>query len=103
MVLTKTEKINLVKSLSSSHKDELRKAVMMGQGGGGIKSVLHNIADTLKPIVKVVGMTVLKEVLIPAVKAKVMGEGKKRKVKKKVAGGALRLAGKGISIPVPPY
>jgi len=75
MVLSKADKIKLIHSLSSKHKDELRRAIMKGQGGGGIKTVLSNIADTLKPIVKVVGMTVLKEVLIPALKHKVMGSG----------------------------
>ena len=72
MVLSKADKIKLIHSLSSKHKDELRRAIMKGQGGGGIKTVLSNIADTLKPIVKVVGMTVLKEVLL---KNKVMGSG----------------------------
>jgi len=72
MVLSKADKIKLIHSLSSKHKDELRRAIMKGQGGGGIKTVLSNIADTLKPIVKVVGMTVLKEVLL---KHKVMGSG----------------------------
>ena len=97
MVLSKTEKVNLVKSLSPSQKDEIKKA-LTNMGGNGIKDVLMNVADTLKPIVKTVGITILKEVLVPALKQKIMGEGKKKKKKTvggglKIPGGALRLAG----------
>jgi len=92
MVLSKTEKVNLVKSLSPSQKDEIKKA-LTNMGGNGIKDVLMNVADTLKPIVKTVGITILKEVLVPALKQKLMGDGKKKSGRKKTVGGGLKIPG----------
>jgi len=97
MVLSRTEKINLVKSLSPSQKEEIKKALSMG--GNGIKEVVQKVSATLKPIIKVVGPVLLREILLPALKKKIMGEGKKCLSCKtggkglKTAGGALRLAG----------
>lgn len=102
MSLSHSEKVKLINSLSPAHKVELKNALIMGQGGGGLKSILINIKDGLKPIVKAVGLSVLKEVLLPALKSKIMGQGRK----KKLAGKGLKLAGKGccrgkgISIPI---
>lgn len=110
MSLSHTEKVKLVNSLSPAHKEELKRALMLGQGGGGIKTVLMSIRDGLKPIVKAVGMTVLKEVLIPALKAKLAGSGRRKKGGSmptvpagrglKLAGAGRKKKGSGISIPI---
>ncbi len=96
MALTKNEKVALVKSLAPNHKTKLRKHLrehlQSGQGmsGAGLFSFLGSIGKALLPVVKAVGMPILKEVLLPmgvsAIKKK-MGAGVS------LPGGALRLAG----------
>ena len=96
MALTKNDKVALVKSLAPQHKTKLRKYlrehIQSGQGmsGAGFLSFLGSIGKTLLPIVKTVGLPILKEVLLPmgisALKSK-MGMGVS------LPGGALRLAG----------
>tara|TARA_Y100000389_G_scaffold99619_1_gene96364 strand:+ start:155 stop:478 length:324 start_codon:yes stop_codon:yes gene_type:complete len=96
MALTKTDKIALVKSLAPQHKTKLRKHLrahlQAGQGmsGAGLFSFLGSIGKTLLPIVKTVGLPILKEVLLPMgvnILKKKMGAGLS------LPGGALRLAG----------
>jgi hypothetical protein len=106
-MLSKADKIRLVKSLPISDQNHLRSMILMSMGGSGkkldsLKNFLVGVKDTLKPVVKVVGLTVLKEVLVPALKAKMgmTGDGKKKRGRPKgsglkTAGQGLRLAGKG--------
>ena len=101
MVLTKADKIRLLKGLPVADQNYLRGLILGSMAGTGkkmdaLKSFLSGVKDTLKPVVKVVGMTVLKEVLVPALKAKMgmTGDGRKKKGRGlKTAGGGLRLAG----------
>jgi len=93
MKLTKADKIAMVKNLSTSHKQILRKH-MMGNGamsGAGFLDFLKKIPSGLASVVKAVGPTILKEVLVPLAKSK-MGLGMKGKGLKP-SGGGLRLAG----------
>ncbi len=97
MALTTNEKIAIVKSLAPQHKTKLRKKLrehlQAGQGmsGAGFFSFLGSIGKALLPIVKAVGMPILKDVLLPAgvdmLKKKISGNGLS------LPGGALRLAG----------
>lgn len=97
MALTNQEKIVLVKSLAPHHKTKLRKHLRehiqagKGMSGAGLFSFLGSIGKTLLPIVKAVGMPILKDVLLPAgvdmLKKKISGNGVS------LPGGALRLAG----------
>ncbi len=96
MALTKNEKVALVKSLAPHHKTKLRKHlrehIQSGQGmsGAGFFSFLGSIGKALLPVVKAVGMPILKDVLLPAgvdmLKKKIGGG-------VSLPGGALRLAG----------
>jgi hypothetical protein len=96
MALTKIDKVALVKALSQHHKTKLRKHlrehIQSGQGmsGAGLFSFLGSIGKALLPIVKAVGMPILKDVLLPAginmLKGKLGGG-------LTLPGGALRLAG----------
>lgn len=94
MKLTKADKVRMVKNLSPSQKATLRRH--MGNGtmsGAGFLDFLKKIGNTLAPVVKAVGMPVLKEILIPLAKSK-MGLGMKKKgAGLKPSGGGLRLAG----------
>jgi len=96
MPLSRQDKVNMVKSLAPHHKATLRKHLKKhiqegkGMSGEGLFSFLGNIGKTLLPIVKSVGMPILKDVLIPKAAAYAqskLGSGLK------VPGGALRLAG----------
>lgn len=92
MKLTKADKIRMVKNLSPSQKATLKRH--MGNGtmsGAGFMDFLKKIGNTLAPVVKAVGPTILKEVLVPLAKSK-MGLGKKGNGLKP-SGGGLRLAG----------
>ena len=92
MKLTKADKINLVKNLSASQKAKLKKHLiehqMSGKGmsGSGFLDFLKKVGNTLLPVVKAVGMPILKEILVPLAKSK-LGLGLKP------SGGGLRLAG----------
>jgi hypothetical protein len=92
MILTKIDKVKLVQALSTAHKAKLRKHLrehtMAGKGmsGKGFVDFLKKVGNFLAPIVKTVGPTILKEVLLPLAKSK-MGLGLKP------SGGGLRLAG----------
>lgn len=95
MKLTKADKVAMVKNLPAHHKAILKKH-MMGNGamsGSGFFDWLKKIPAALGSVVKAVGPTVLKEVLVPLAKSK-MGLGMKKKGKGlKPSGGGLRLAG----------
>lgn len=92
MKLTKADKVKLIHSLSAGQKAQLRKHLrdhqMAGKGmsGTGFMDFLKKIGSTLAPVVKAVGPTILKEVLVPLAKSK-LGLGLKP------SGGSLRLAG----------
>jgi len=96
MALTTTDKIALVKSLAPHHKTKLRKHLRehiqagKGMSGAGLFSFLGSIGKALLPVVKTVGMPILKDVLLPAgvdmLKQKLGGG-------VSLPGGALRLAG----------
>jgi len=92
MKLTKADKVRMVKNLSPSQKATLRRH--MGNGsmsGAGFLDFLKKIPSGLASVVKAVGPTILKEVLVPLAKSK-MGLGMKGKGLKP-SGGGLRLAG----------
>ena len=96
MALTTNDKVALVKSLAPHHKTKLRKHLRehiqagKGMSGAGLFSFLGSIGKALLPIVKTVGMPILKDVLLPAgvdmLKKKIGGG-------VSLPGGALRLAG----------
>ena len=93
MKLTRADKVKLIHSLSAGQKAQLRKHLhehqMAGKGmsGTGFMDFLKKIGSTLAPVVKAVGMPVLKEILIPLAKQKLLGSGLRP------VGGGLRLAG----------
>jgi len=99
MSLTKAEKVNILMGLSDAHKEKMAKAILnaekTGMTGSGIMDTIKGLGKGLLEILKVVGPTLAKEVLLPIVKAKLAGSG-------------LRLAGqrgkgkKGGSMPVAP-
>jgi hypothetical protein len=94
MKLTKADKVAMVRGLPASHKAILRKH-MMGNGamsGAGFLDFLKKIPSSLGSIVKAVGPTILKEVLVPLAKSK-LGLGMKKGKGLKPSGGGLRLAG----------
>jgi len=64
-----------------------RKCQMAGEGIG---SILKKMGRFLGPIIKKIGPTVLKEIILPLVKKKIQGGGKP---KRKQKGSGLRLAG----------
>jgi len=92
MNLTRSDKVKLIQSLSAANKAKLRKHLrehkMSGKGmsGAGFLDFLKKVGNFLSPVVKAVGPTILKEVLVPLAKSK-MGLGLKP------SGGGLRLAG----------
>ena len=92
MKLTRADKVKLIHSLSAGQKAQLRKHLhehqMAGKGmsGTGFMDFLKKIGSTLAPVVKAVGPTILKEVLVPLAKSK-LGLGLRP------TGGGLRLAG----------
>ena len=61
-----------------------RRGVM---SGSGFMDVLKSIGNAVGPVVKELGPTVLKEIILPLVKKKMEGNGIR------LAGGGLRLAG----------
>ncbi len=96
MPLSRKDKVNLVKSLAPQHKATLKKHLKAhiqsgkGMSGQGLFSFLGNIGKSLLPVVKSVGLPILKDVLLPAATGalqKKLGGGLK------VPGGGLRLAG----------
>lgn len=95
-MLSTEEKIDLVKSIAPTHKTKLKKHLKQhiqegkGMSGQGLFSFLGSIGKALLPIVKSVGMPILKDVLLPAAQGalqKKLGGGLT------VAGGSLKLAG----------
>jgi hypothetical protein len=76
MALSKKEKIQMINSLSPANKKAIMEAIekheQMGQGGEGFWS---SLGKGLKEIVIALGPTLIKEVLVPIVKKKVLGEG----------------------------
>lgn len=94
MKLTKADKVAMVRGLPASHKAILRKH-MMGNGamsGAGFMDFLKKIPSGLASVVKAVGPTLVKEILVPLAKSK-MGLGMKKGKGLKPSGGGLRLAG----------
>ena len=94
MKLTKADKVAMVRALPAHHKQILKKH-MMGSGpmsGAGFLDFLKKIPSGLASVVKAVGPTVLKELLVPLAKSK-MGLGMKKGNGLKPSGGSLRLAG----------
>ena len=59
--------------------------------GEGVKDIIKKMETVLGPIVKEVGPTVMKELVMPYIKKKMKGKGKK--------GGGLQLAGDGLQLP----
>ena len=94
MKLTKADKVAMIRGLPASHKAILRKH-MMGNGamsGAGFLDFLKKIPSGLASVVKAVGPTLVKEILVPLAKSK-MGLGMKKGKGLKPSGGGLRLAG----------
>lgn len=91
----------LVKMMSPSDKANLKSIVnQMEMGGAGffdiVKSIGKNIAKVGLPILKEVGPTILKEIVLPMVKNKLAGNGKPKKGRGiNIAGNGLKLAGNG--------
>ena len=81
MSLTKAEKVNILMGLSDAHKEKIAKAIMnaekKGMAGTGIIDGLKGLGKGLLEILKVVGPTLAKEVLLPIIKAKLAGSGLK--------------------------
>jgi hypothetical protein len=90
MPLTLANQRKLTKMLSESDKSRMKSTVVQMQGQGfsfsdiisKIKSVVNN------PIVKEIGSTVLKEVVVPFVQRKMSGNGTQ------ISGSGVRLAGR---------
>ncbi len=103
MVLSREEKVDLVKSIAPCHKAKLKKHLKQhiqegkGMSGEGLFSFLGSIGKSILPVVKAVGMPILKDVLLPAATGalqKKLGGGLKVPGSGiKVAGGSLKLAG----------
>lgn len=87
MALSKKEKVAMVNGLSEKNKELIRKAIMNNDemGGSGFWS---SLGSGLKDIIIAIGPTLVKEVLVPIVKAKLSGNGPK------LAGDGPKLAGK---------
>lgn len=87
MKLTVPEQRALMRALPSHRmaavKTHCNSCQMKGQG---IMDILKSIGSVLGPIVKEIGPTVLKELIIPF-------------IKKKMAGGGLTLPGSGLTLP----
>ena len=62
------------------------------QDGEGFMDALKSVGNAIGPIVKVLGPTVLKEILLPLVKQKLSGKG----LRLAGQGSGLRLAGQGV-------
>jgi len=86
--LTLKEQRALIRALPQTRLESVKKhCEACNMRGEGFMDIMRSIRSKLGPIVKEIGPTVLKELIIPMIKHKVMGNGIK------VAGGALRLAG----------
>jgi hypothetical protein len=81
MSLTKTEKVNILNGLSDNHKEKIAKAIIAaekkGMAGTGIMDGVKGLGKGLLEILKVVGPTLAKEILLPLIKAKLAGSGLK--------------------------
>ena len=81
MSLTKTEKVNILMGLSDAHKEKMAKAILnaekTGMTGTGIMDTIKGLGKGLLEVLKVVGPTLAKEVLLPIIKAKMAGNGLK--------------------------
>lgn len=100
--LTLPQQRLLVRMMTPNEKANLKSIVhQMEMGGNGffdiIKSIGKNVAKFGLPILKEVGPTILKEVILPMVKNKLEGNGKrgKRGSGLKIAGSGLKIAGNG--------
>lgn len=114
--LTKTEKRALFNSLSATNKAKVvSHCAKCLQRGDGFFDVIKNIGSKLgsviTPVLKILGPTLAKEILVPMIKKKynlggsginvagngisLAGNGKKKR-KKRQKGGTLRLAGQGL-------
>ena len=84
--LTKAEKVNIINSFNDKHKLAIRKAVMEseqnGMGGAGFMDFLKGVGSGLLEIIKLVGPTLVKEVIVPMAKKKAGLGMKKNKMKK---------------------
>lgn len=88
--LTLAQQRALMRALPATRMDAIKKHCQACEmKGEGFKDIMRSIGRVLGPIVKEIGPTVLKELIIPMIKAKMGGSGLK------VPGGALRLAGQG--------
>lgn len=91
MPLSKNEKKQMIMDLSPANKKKIVDAIMKAeQSGEGLKGAgfWSSLGKGLKEIVIALGPTLIKEVLVPIVKKKVLGEGAT------LAGGSPNLAGK---------
>lgn len=95
MVLSREEKIDLVKSIAPAHKTKIKKHLKQhiqegkGMSGDGLFSFLGSIGQSLLPIVKSVGLPILKDVLLPAAQGALQ----------KKLGGGLTVAGGSLNVP----
>lgn len=81
--LSVREQRKLIKALPSHRRTAVKKHCQLcQQRGEGLGDILKSIGRVLGPISKEVGPTVLKELIVPL-------------IKKKISGGALKLAGQG--------
>ena len=92
--LTLSQQRALVKALPHHRISAVKKHCQACQmKGQGIMSILKSIGSVLGPIVKEVGPTVLKELVVPFIKKKMNGKGLT------LPGGGLKLAGqRGLGI-----
>jgi len=72
--LTKAEKVSIINSFNDKHKLAIQKAVMEseqnGMGGAGFMDFLKGVGSGLLEIIKLVGPTLVKEVIVPMAKKK---------------------------------
>ena len=90
MRLSLPEQRNMIRALPSHRLMQVKNHCEMCQmKGQGISEILKSISSVLGPIIKEVGPTVLKELVIPFIKKKMSGKGLSP------AGMGLKLAGQG--------
>tara|TARA_R110000787_G_scaffold251921_3_gene357416 strand:- start:412 stop:738 length:327 start_codon:yes stop_codon:yes gene_type:complete len=88
MKLTKNQQMAVLKALSPSKKAQIKKHCQSCEmKGQGLLSILKSVGKFLLPVVKTIGMPVLKEFILPFLRNKA-GLGLKP------SGGGLRLAGR---------
>jgi len=90
--LSIAEQRNLIRQLPPSRLQAVKRSCVADeQKGEGIKTIATNAGKALGHLGRELGPTVLKELIIPMLKKKIAGSGKKRMR----AGRGLRLAGTG--------